>query len=316
MKIVITDAKTLTDGDLNLSFLNNYGDVDIFQMTSEQELVERIADADMIICNKTIISEKTMKKTKKLKYIGLFATGFNNIDIDFAKQNGIVVCNAPAYSTEAVAQHTFSLILHFTNKISEYNSLVDNGEWINSETFSYFPLPITELNNKTIGLIGYGSIGKRVAEIAKAFKMNVLVFNRSKINDTTVSQVNFDTLLKNSDIVSLHCPLNEQSKEMMNKKAFSKMKKGAIFINTARGPIVNENDLKDALESGQIGGAGVDVLSTEPMNKSCPLFRAKNCIITPHIAWAAKETRKRLLKIVEENIKAFLNGKPQNVVNK
>lgn len=316
MKIVITDAKTLTDGDISLDFFKTYGDVDIYQMTLAQELDERIADADMVICNKTEITAETMKKAKKLKYIGLFATGFNNIDIAFAKKSNIVVCNAPAYSTEAVAQHTFSLIFHFTNRISEYNSLVSNGDWINSETFSYFPLPLTEINNKTIGLIGYGSIGKRVAEIAKAFKMNVLVFNRSKINDNTVSQVDFDTLLKNSDIVSLHCPLNEQSKEIMNKQAFSKMKKGSIFINTARGPIVNENDLKDALECGQLGGAGVDVLTTEPMSKNCPLYNVKNCVITPHIAWAALETRERLLKIVEENIKSFLSGNPQNVVNK
>lgn len=315
MNIVITDASTVTGGDIDLSVFEKFGEVEIYPLTDAEELDGRIENADMVLCNKTVISAETISKAKKLKYIGLFATGYNNIDISAAEKSGITVCNAPDYSTEAVAQHTFSFILQLTDRVGEYNNLVLEGDWIKSSTFSYFPIPTMELCGKTIGIIGYGAIGRRVADIAKAFNMKVLVYNRSKIADNTVSQVDFDELLKNSDIVTLHCPLNAQSEGLMDKSAFSKMKKGSFFINTARGAIVDEVALRDALESGHLGGAGIDVLNTEPMKPDCPLFKAKNCFITPHISWAGYETRLRLMKIVEDNISAFLNGTPKNKVN-
>lgn len=312
MKIIITDAKTVTEGDIDLNVFSNLGEVEIYQMTSKSQLEKRIKDADILLCNKTPITAKTIEIAKNLKYIGLFATGFNNVDIDFAKQKGVAVCNAPDYSTDAVAQLTFSYILSFYSKVNDYNKLVQNKEWIKSETFSYFPLPAYELSGKTLGILGFGAIGKKVYLIAKAFGMNVLVCNRSKIADKSVNQVDFDTMLKNSDIVSLHCPLNEKSKGIMNKNAFEKMKKGAIFINTARGPLVDENALKQALESGHISGAGLDVLNIEPMPKNCSLLGVNNCIITPHIAWAGLETRQRLVKIVYNNLSEFLKG---NIIN-
>lgn len=314
MNIVITDADTVTGGDIDLSVFEKYGSLTVYPLTDPETLDKRIENADIVLCNKTVITAENMKKAKNLKYIGLFATGYNNIDTDFAKKNNIAVCNAPDYSTEAVAQHTFAFILQLTDRVGEYNSLVLKEDWIRSSTFSYFPLPTMELFNKTLGIIGYGAIGRRVAEIAKAFNMNVLVYNRSKISDSTVSQVGFDELLEKSDIVSLHCPLNKQSEGLMNKDAFAKMKKGALFINTARGPIVDEKALRDALENGHLGGAGIDVLKYEPMRADCPLYKAKNCFITPHISWAGYETRLRLMRIVEDNIKAFLKGETKNNV--
>lgn len=314
MNIVITDAATVTGGDIDLSVFEKFGSLTVYPLTEPEKLDERIENADIVLCNKTVIGAENMKKAKNLKYIGLFATGYNNIDTDYAKQNNITVCNAPDYSTEAVAQHTFAFILQLTDRVGEYNSLVLKEDWIKSSTFSYFPLPTMELSGKTLGLVGYGAIGRRVADIAKAFNMKVLVYNRSKISDNTVTQVDFDSLLENSDIVSLHCPLNKQSNGLMDKVAFSKMKKGALFINTARGPIVDENALRQALESGHIGGAGIDVLTYEPMRADCPLYKAKNCFITPHISWAGYETRLRLMKIVEDNIESFLKGDTKNNV--
>lgn len=316
MKIVVMDAETVCDKDISLDFLKKFGDVIIYPLTKEDEIDERIKDADILLCNKTQIKRENMKNAKKLKFIGLFATGFNNIDIVSAKEMGITVCNVPSYSTNAVAQQTFAFILQIVNQVGEYNKTVLEGDWIKSRTFSYFPIPMLELNGKTLGIVGYGNIGKAVATIGRAFGMNISVYNRHKIFDDTVKQVSFDELLKTSDIVSLHCPLNDDSRNMMNSDAFSKMKKGAIFINTARGPLVCESALKDALESGHLLGAGVDVLNIEPMTQDCPLYKVKNCLITPHISWAGVETRKRLMKVVEDNIALFLEGKSQNVVNR
>ena len=314
MKIVITDASTVTNGDIDLKVFQQFGDVEIFDVTEENQVAERVKNADMVICNKTLLNRNNLKEAKNLKYIGLFATGFNNIDLEYTNEAGITVCNAPGYSTEAVAQHTFAFILSILNRVGEYNETVKQGDWIKSRTFSYFPLPLSELSQKTIGIVGYGSIGKRVGDIAKAFNMNVLVHNRSKVQDETVTQVTFDELLQKSDIVTLHCPLNKDSENIMNDEAFSKMKDGAVFVNTARGGMVDENALRKALTSGKLLGAGVDVLRSEPMDKDCPLFNAPNCYITPHIAWAGVETRTRLLKLVTDNVQAFLDGNPQNTV--
>ena len=314
MKIVITDASTVTNGDIDLKVFEQFGEVVIYDVTDTNQVSERVKDADMIICNKTLLNRDNLKDAKNLKYIGLFATGYNNIDLEYTNEAGITVCNAPGYSTEAVAQHTFAFILSILNRVGEYNETVKQGDWIKSRTFSYFPLPLSELSQKTIGIVGYGSIGKRVGDIAKAFNMNILVHNRSKVQDDTVTQVTFDELLHKSDIVTLHCPLNKDSENIMNDEAFNKMKDGAGLVNTARGGMVDEFALRRALTSGKLLGAGVDVLRKEPMDKDCPLFNAPNCYITPHIAWAGVETRTRLLKLVTDNIQAFLDGRPQNTV--
>jgi glycerate dehydrogenase len=261
------------------------------------------------------MTRDVLESAQNLKYIGLFATGFNNVDLDYTNKKGITVCNVPGYSTEAVAQHTFALILEVISRVSDYNKTVKDGDWVKSKTFSYFPIPIFELSGKTIGIVGFGSIGIRVAEIAKAFGMNVIFYNRSNKNIDGMTQVDFDTLLKESDIVTLHCPLNSQSDSIMNKDAFAKMKDNSIFINTARGGLVDEYALKEALLCGKLLGAGLDVLRKEPMDENCPLINIDNCIITPHIAWASLETRRRLLKIVVDNIEKYLNGTPVNTLS-
>lgn len=315
MKIVITDADTVFDSNVKADIFEKFGELVVYPLTSEEELCERIKDADMVLCNKTQIGKREMDAAKNLKYIGLFATGFNNIDTAYAKEKGITVCNAPGYSTEAVAQHAVALMLQALNRVGDYNKIVAEGDWQKSRTFALFPFPIYELCGKTLGIVGYGAIGRRVADVAKAFGMRVLVHNRSRVSDQSVTQVPFDTLLKESDVISLHCPLNEDSKNIMNADAFSKMKDGAVFVNTARGPLVDENALRDALVNGKLLAAGVDVLCVEPMREDCALFGIKNCYITPHIAWAGLETRTRLMGVVEDNINAFLSGAPKNVVS-
>ena len=314
INIVITDADTVFDQNVSIDFLKQFGTVTAYGLTAQNEICERIENADIVLCNKTKIGKAEMDAAKKLKYIGLFATGYNNIDVAYAAEKGITVCNVPGYSTEAVSQHTFAFILALLDRVGEYNETVKQGDWIRSRTFSYFPFPLYELAGKTIGIVGYGAIGRRVGAIAKAFNMKVLVLNRSRVNDGSVTQVDFDTLLKESDIVTMHCPLNSDSEKMMNREAFSKMKQGAIFINTARGALVDEEALRDALDSGKLLGAGIDVLCEEPMTPDCPLLNAKNCFITPHIAWAGLQTRQRLMGVVAENIEKFLSGTPQNMV--
>ena len=301
MKIVLTDADTVTKGDLSFDFLEKLGEVTYYGLTSENEVKERVKDADIVICNKTPMNRSNLEGAKNLKYIGLFATGYNNIDIEYCRERGIAVCNAPAYSTDSVAQLAFALILEIVNRVRDYRDLVDKGDWIKSRSFSMFPIALMELKGKTLGIIGYGSIGEKTAEIAHAFGMRVIAYNRSPKTAPNVTFTDLDTLFRESDIVSLHCPLNEQSRNLINKGTIAKMKNGAILINTARGPIVDEQALAEALKSGKLLAAGVDVLQTEPMTPDCPLYGIENCIITPHIAWAALETRERLLKIVGRN---------------
>ena len=315
MKIVITDASTVTGGDLSFEVFKKFGELFVYDLSTNEQVKERIKDADIVLCNKTPMTKEVLENAKNLKYIGLFATGFNNIDLDYTNKKGITVCNVPGYSTEAVAQHTFALILEVISRVSDYNKTVKEGDWIKSKTFSYFPIPMFELSGKTIGIVGLGSIGIRVAEIAKAFGMNIIFYNRSNKNINGLTQVDFETLLKESDIVTLHCPLNNQSDTIMNKEAFSKMKDNSIFINTARGGLVDEYALKEALLCGKLLGAGLDVLRNEPMDKDCPLINIDNCIITPHIAWASLETRSRLLNIVVDNIEKYLNGTPVNTLS-
>lgn len=315
MKIVITDAQTITKGDISLDFLKKYGEVVIYPLTSKEEISERLKDADAVICNKTPLNRETLAGAEKLRYIGLFATGYNNIDIDYCNEKGITVCNAGSYSTNAVAQHTFALILEHFTQVGKYNDFVQQGGWKNSPTFSPFVFDINELWGKTIGIVGYGSIGKEVGRIAHAFGMNVLAHSRNFKEVENGKFCSLDQLLQNSDIVTVHCPLNKDSEKMFTKETFNKMKKGAFFVNTSRGGVLCEEDLKGALESGQLSGAGIDVLETEPMKHDCCLLGVKNCVITPHIAWAHYETRIRLMEIVEHNLKSFINGTPTNKVN-
>ncbi|MCI2112098.1 MAG: D-2-hydroxyacid dehydrogenase [Ruminococcus sp.] len=312
MKIVLTDAQTVLDNLVNADILKQFGDVEEFGLLRYDEVAEKIADADMVVCNKTLLDKNTLRLAKNLKYIGLFATGYNNIDIDYCKAHNIAVCNAGSYSTNAVAQHTFALILEHFNNTAKYNEYVQDGRWKRSKTFSPFVYPLSELAGKTLGIVGFGNIGKAVAKIANAFEMRVIAFNRSEKQADGVEFVSFDTLLRESDIVSVHCPLNSESQDMFDKNAFAKMKKGALFVNTARGGVMVEQDLFDALQSEHLCGAAIDTLRVEPMEEDSILMGAKNCIMTPHIAWAPVETRVRLMNIVADNIRAFLNGTPQN----
>lgn len=312
MKIVLTDAQTVLDNLVNADILKQFGEVEEYGLLRYDEVAEKIADADMVVCNKTLLDKNTLRLAKKLKYIGLFATGYNNIDIDYCKAHNIAVCNAGSYSTNAVAQHTFALILEHFNNTSNYNKYVQDGRWKRSKTFSPFVYPLSEVAGKTLGIVGFGNIGRAVAKIANAFEMRVIAYNRSEKQADEVEFVSFETLLEQSDIVSVHCPLNSESENMFDKNAFAKMKKGALFVNTARGGVMVEQDLFDTLQSGHLGGAAIDTLKVEPMEEDCILMGAKNCIMTPHIAWAPVETRVRLMNIVADNIRAFLNGTPQN----
>lgn len=314
MKIVITDIDTVTGGDLSLKSLEELGEVTCYGMTSEDEVGERIKDAEIVLCNKTPLNRHNLHRASRLKYIGLFATGYNNIDLEYCREHGIAVCNAPAYSTDSVAQLTFAFILELTNRVYDYRSLVDKGDWIKSRTFSMFPIPLMELRGKTLGIIGFGSIGSRVAQIALAFGMRVVAYNRSVRTAEGVEFTDLQSLLRQSDIVTLHCPLNEDSRDLINEKTLSEMKRGAILINTSRGGAVDENALASALKAGRLLGAAVDVLRNEPMDKDCPLYGIPNCIITPHIAWAGLETRERLLQIVTDNILSFMRGEVRNEV--
>ena len=315
MKIVITDASTVFDGTVKADCFEQYGQVISYPLTNREEVLDRIKDAEILLCNKTPIGKREMDAAPNLKYIGVLATGYNNVDTAYAREKGITVCNAPGYSTEAVAQHTFSLLLQVMNRTADYIRVVAQGDWKTSPTFTMFPFPVYELSGKTLGIVGYGAIGKQVANIAKAFRMRILVHNRSRITDETVTQVPLDTLLAESDVVTLHCPLNSDSENMMNAESFAKMKQGAVLLNTARGPLVDEQALYDALVSGKLLAAGIDVLCQEPMARDCRLCDLPNCYITPHIAWGGLETRLRLVRVVEEGLKAYLSGNPINVVS-
>lgn len=313
MKVVILDAKTLTNDDIDFSVFDEFGEVTIYDYTKYNQIAERIKDAEIILCNKSIMNRMTLKDAKNVKYIGLFATGYNNVDIEYTNERNITVCNAGSYSTNAVAQHVFALILEHYNKVGEYNKFVKDGGWIHSEKFSPFK-PMKEMDGRTLGIVGYGSIGKKVAKIAQAFDMKVLAYNRSPKKDEGVRFVEMDELLEKSDIVSIHCPLNRDSEKMCNKDFFSKMKDGALFINTSRGGVVDEPALIEAVKSGKLSGAGLDVVAVEPMEKHYDILDIDNIIITPHSAWAPVETRTRLVEIVKNNIKKWVAGAPVNVI--
>ena len=317
MKIVFCDSGTVfSAADIDIAAaLAPFGEVVLYEETDPSLTAERIRDADAVLCNKTVIGKTEMEGAKNLKYIGLFATGYNNIDTAYARERGIDVCNAGEYSTMSVAQHTFALLLELCSKVGKYNTFVQDGGWKRSRFFSIFEYPTCELYGKTLGIVGYGSIGRAVANIALAFGMKVIVHTRTPREDSRVEFVSMADLLARADVVSIHTPLTPQTTGMMNANAFFAMKQGALFINTSRGAVVAEADLADAVRSGHLGGAAVDVAAREPMAEDCPLCGVENILITPHVAWAPLETRLRLLGIVCSNIQSWLNGSPTNVVN-
>ena len=314
MELKILDAHADNPGDLSWDSFKEYAEVTIYDRTSAEQVVERVQNAQSIFINKVPITEEILSKLPKLQYIGVCATGYNIVDLAACKKRGIIVTNIPSYSTNAVAQHVFSFITYFSNQVALHNNSVHQGEWISSPDFVYWKAPLMELAGKTLGIFGFGNIGRKVSEIAKAFGMNVICNTRTPKADMP-KMVSFEELLSLSDFVSLHAPLTDKTENIINKGSLSLMKKSAYLINTARGGFVVEEDLAAALKEGLIAGYAADVIRTEPMNKDCPLLNCPNCILTPHIAWAPKETRQRLLDIALENYKAWLSGKPINVVN-
>lgn len=314
MKAVILDGYAENPGDLSWDELGKYCEYTVYDRTSNDEIIERCADAEIVVTNKTPLRAETLSKLDKVKFIALLSTGYNVVDVDYCKEKSIPVCNIPTYSTEAVAQLTFAMILEHCNRVALHSDAVRSGEWTSCKDFCFWKAPLTELMSKTIGIIGYGKIGRTVAEIAKAFKMNVAVYTSHPDNSAGVSFVSLDELLEKSDFVTVHTPLTPKTTGLVNKDFLAKMKKSAMLINTSRGPAVNEQDLADALNNGTIAAAAVDVLSTEPPKADNPLLTAKNCYITPHIAWAGYETRQRLMDIFIENIASFVSGKVINCV--
>lgn len=318
MKIVILDAYTTNPGDLSWDWLSEFGDYTIFDSTRPDQVVERAKDCEIVFTNKTELGAALLSELPKLKYIGLLSTGYNIVDIKYAAEHEIPVTNIPSYSKAAVAQMTFAHILELSNQVGLHSTAVKSGEWSSNHNFCFWKTPLVELYQKTIGIIGFGKIGQAVADIAEAMEMKVLAHTPRISNQAQRKNFNFaglDDLLRASDIVSMHCPLTPETQHMANTDFFSKMKKSAFFINTSRGGIVDEAALSQALNNEVIAGAGLDVLSSEPPKSDNPLLTSKNCFITPHIAWAGFETRRRLIKIAQENLRAFINGAPVNVVN-
>lgn len=318
MKIVVLDGYALNPGDLDYSCLEEFGSVTIYPRTkNEKEAIHRIGDAQIVLVNKVPITESLLSACPKLRYIGVQATGYNIVDCEACKKHGVIVTNVPTYGTDAVAQFTMALILEMCHQIGIHNRSVHNGDWISANNFCYWLTPQMELAGKTLGIIGYGKIGQAVAVRAKAFGMNVITYSRTRRNvDGDIAKyVDLDTVLSESDILSLHCPQTPDNANLINSDTIVKMKDGAMLVNTARGGLVDETALAEALLNGKLRWAAIDVVREEPMNKANPLLAVNNCIITPHIAWAPIESRQRLLTCVTDNIRAFLNHHPINVVN-
>ncbi|MCF2445434.1 D-2-hydroxyacid dehydrogenase [Dyadobacter sp. CY345] len=316
MNIVILDGYTLNPGDQDWAPIQSLGNVTVYDRSAPEQIVERAIDADAVLVNKVIMNDNILSHLPKLKYIGVCATGYNNIDIKSTSKLGIVVTNVKAYGTKSVAQHTFALLLALVNHIELHSQSVRDGDWAASADFCYWKTPLVELAGKTIGLVGLGDIGSQVAKIALAFGMNVIAYrkNPEQTHDTDIEMVSLETLFKQSDVISLHCPLTEETKNLINAERLSWMKPTSYLLNTGRGPLINEEDLAKALNNKTIAGAGLDVLSSEPPKADNPLLTAPNCIITPHIAWASFEARKRLLQMVADNLAAFISGETTNVV--
>jgi glycerate dehydrogenase len=312
-KIVFLDAYTLNPNEIDLNIFSDFGEFKYYDRTSSEQVLNRIGDAEIVLTNKTVLNEATLKQLPMLKYIGVTATGYNCVDISAAKKMGIRVCNAAGYSTMSVAQQTMAMILAFSNRLAEHES---PQKWAGQPDFCYYENSIEELQGKTLGLIGFGEIAQKVAEMAQTFGLKIIFTKTTPLQNPPkgTEQVDFDTLLKRADFLSLHCPLTAENKEILNEIAFTKMKKTAVLINTARGPLINESDLRRALDSGQIAGAYLDVLSVEPPSATHVLFGAKNLKLSPHIAWASLAARKRLIRICYDNLNNFLEGKPSNVI--
>lgn len=320
MRIVVLDGYTLNPGDLSWDGLKELGDLTVYDRTEKtaSEIIKAIGSAEIIFTNKTPLSAEVLKQVPFVKYIGVLATGYNIVDTAAAKELGMVVTNIPTYGTAAVAQFTFALILELCHHVGDHNIAVKNGHWSRSVDFCFWNTPLIELAGKTLGIIGFGRIGQATARVAEAFGMNVLFNNSGKstgLETAVCKYATLDELFANADFITLHCPLLETTQGIINKENISKMKQGAMVINTSRGPLVVEQDLADALNNGRIAAAAVDVVSAEPILVDNPLLTAKNCLITPHIAWAPKESRIRLMGTTIDNLKAFLKGAPQNIVN-
>lgn len=320
MKIVVLDGHALNPGDLSWQGFEAYGEVEVYDRTSytnKQEIIERIGSAEAILTNKTPIDEEVLAAVPQLKYIGVVATGYNVVDIAAARKRGIPVTNIPAYGTDAVAQSTFALLLEIANQVGVHNQSVHQGDWQNSIDFTYWKTPLMELRGKTIGLIGYGEIAQATAAIAHAFNMQVIYWNHraKEAQAEWAQQVSLEELYHQSDVISLHVPQTAETEQMINQEAIQQMKDGVILLNTARGGLLDEAAVAEALNAGKIYAAGVDVVSKEPMAADNPLLKAKNCFITPHIAWAPVETRERLMGIAVDNFAAFIHGTEKNVVN-
>lgn len=318
MKIVELDGYAANPGDLSYEAFEQLGEFVVYPRTEDDEIVERAKDADIVLINKVNMTADVMDALPKLKYIGILATGYNVVDIEAAGRRGIVVSNIPSYSTFSVAQMTFALILNITNRVDYYAAQNRNGRWSKNPDFCYWDSPMHELAGKTMGIVGLGNIGMHVAAIARDFGMDVFAYTSKNSADlpTGIQKTTLDGLFAVSDVLSLHCPLTETSRHIINGKSLAKMRKGAILINTGRGPLVDEEAVAKALHDGHLGAYGADVMSVEPPSADNPLFAEPNAFLTPHIAWATVEARTRLFEIAAENIRAFIDGNPQNVVNK
>ena len=317
MKIVVLDGYCLNPGDLSWDFLSRFGEYTVYDRTPNELIVSRIGDAEIVLLNKTPISEETLAACPSVKLICVLATGFNVVDVAAARKRNIPVCNVPDYGTAAVAQFTFALLLELCHQVGHHGQAVRDGKWSACRDFCFWDTPQMELAGKTLGIIGFGRIGRAVGKIAKAFGMNVIAYNRSQCEEgrEVGRYVNLEELLATSDVISLHCPLTPENTGMINKDTISKMKDGAILLNTARGLLLDEQAVADALASGKLRGAACDVVSAEPMKLENPLRTAPNCIVTPHMAWAPKESRQRIADCTERSIRAFLEGNPLNTVN-
>ncbi|MBR3214796.1 MAG: D-2-hydroxyacid dehydrogenase [Methanosphaera sp.] len=317
MKGVFLEEKAISRGDISLDELSELLDLTVYENTTEENKYEHISEAEVVFDNKVIMDEELFDKCPNIKYVGVCATGYNVIDLEAARKRNITVTNVPSYSTDSVVQLTWAFILEQVCNLEVHTKSVKSGDWTESEIFCYWLEPITELAGKTLGIIGYGNIGRKVARIAKSFGMNVIVntAHPEKYDNEGIIFTDKDELFATSDIITLHCPLTEDTKEIIRKENIDKMKDNVRLINVSRGGLVNEADLADALNSGKILSAGVDVVLTEPMDKDNPLLEAKNILITPHMAWASVDARRRLVHEIAENFKAYLDGKKRNVVN-
>ena len=316
MKIVIVDGYTLNPGDLSWDFMAKLGEYRLYKHTDYDQIIERCRDADIVVTNKVLFDEHIIASLPNLKFITVTATGYNNVDIPAAKKHNVQVSNVPDYSTKSVAQTVMALLLELAYHIGHHSQTVHEGHWSKSDNFCYWDRPLMELSEKTMGIIGYGRIGRETAKLAKAFGMKVIVYkHKENMPEGDIEFVEMNELFRQSDVITLHCPLTDVNKHLICKEKIDLMKHHAFLINTARGDLINESDLADALNEGRIAGAGVDVLSTEPPCSKNPLLKAKNCYITPHIAWASEEARKRMMKFTAENIHEFISGTPQNLVS-